>query len=569
MLADNGALHDGKAKDREKWLATWKVDARLKSGLAVGFGFLSAALVIGQCWLIARIVASMVIDKVALADITGWLILMAGVFVLRFVTDTLKRGFAFEAALAVKSRMRAALFDRIVAIGPAGLERQPSGDLTGLMTAAIDDVENYFSGYLPQKLLAALIPLLILVVVFPFDRVSFLILLITLPILPVFMVIVGKGAEKLNRRQWRRLSAMGAHFFDVVEGLTTLKQLGASRREAAIVARVSEDYRRTTMDVLRVAFLSSLVLEFFATISVAMVAVYVGFRLYYGDMLFFPGLFALLLAPEFFRPLREMGTHYHARMTALAAAEKLMRVFEIPVPEQGQGDLPPDAPLSITFESVSFFHESGGGVADISLTINDGECLAITGPSGAGKTTLTRLLLGFLKPSKGRIVISNIDLADLSQGGWLRHIGWVPQRSTAFSGTIRDNILLARPDTSPEAIAQATRAVGAQAMIESLPAGYDTPLGADGQGLSGGQMQRIVLARTVLSSPRLVILDEPTAALDRETATGLLSALRAALPGATVIVVTHDDGLARQADRIVTMEEGRITGVAGPKGEAE
>ncbi|TNB48093.1 thiol reductant ABC exporter subunit CydD [Martelella lutilitoris] len=551
-------LHDGKASDRERWLKTWQGKARRKGGLTVFFGLLSAALIIAQCLLIARIIAAVVVNSAVLADVSSSLIWLAAVFVLRFFADVLKRGFAFETALSVKTSMRSALFDRIVAMGPVGLEREHSGEIIATMTAGLDEIEGYFSGYLPQKFLAALIPLVVLAVVFPFDKISFLILLITLPILPIFMFIVGKGAEKLNRRQWRRLSIMGAHFFDVIEGLTTLKQLGASRREAAIIARVSEDYRKTTMAVLRVAFLSSLVLEFFATISVAMVAVYVGFRLYYGDMLFFPGLFALLLAPEFFRPLRDMGTQYHARMSALAAAEELIRIFEYPSPQPGKTVVSGNKPLDIAFENVSFNYPEGGGVFDIGLTLASGECIALVGPSGAGKTTLARLLLGFLQPDKGRLLVNGHALGELSERHWFERIGWVPQRPTLFAGTLRENIALAMPDASYDTIEKAASIARAQAMIEAMPKGYDTTIEQDGTGLSCGQAQRIAVARAVLTTPDLLILDEPTAALDREAAIGLLAGLRRALPQTAFFVVTHDARLAAEADRIVSLDGGRI-----------
>jgi ATP-binding cassette, subfamily C, bacterial CydD len=352
---------------------------------------------------------------------------------------------------------------------------------------------------------------------------------------------------------------MSAHFFDVIAGLTTLRQTNAARRQANIIAAISDSYRQTTMKVLRLAFLSSLVLEFFATISTAMVAVYVGFRLFYGEMGFLPGLFALLLAPEFFRPLRDLGTHYHARMDAIGATEGFLAILNAEVPASSQGSLAlPAKPREIKIEGVSYLYEEGGGVSDITLTLRAGETLAIVGTSGAGKTTLSRLLLGLIQPTSGRILIDGCDLSSLDLPAWQQHIGWLPQRPTLFAGSIAENIRLSRPGISTEAIVAAAQLAQADGFIQSLPAQYDYSLGDGGQGLSGGQIQRIAMARAILNAPSVVILDEPTVALDSDTAQRMIAALSDRLPDSARLIITHDTEIAAKADRVVVLERGRM-----------
>lgn len=275
--------------------------------------------------------------------------------------------------------------------------------MASTLSEGIESIQTYFSDYLPQKIVIGIVPLVILTALFPYDWVSGLIMLITAPLIPLFMILVGKGAEKISLKQWDKLRLMSAHFFDMISGLTTLRQANAARRQVAIIAAISENYRQTTMKVLRVAFLSSLVLEFFATISTAMVAVFVGFRLYYGELVFLPGLFALLLVPEFFRPLRELGSHYHARMDAIGATEGLLTILNTrpTITENSSTAIPVKFSQVINIENVSYRHKEGGGVENISLSLKRGEKLVIIGSSGAGKTTLARLLLGFITPDSG------------------------------------------------------------------------------------------------------------------------------------------------------------------------
>lgn len=370
---------------------------------------------------------------------------------------------------------------------------------------------------------------------------------------------------------------MSAHFLDVIQGLTTLKLFGASRHEGAEVERISNAYRVSTMQVLRIAFLSAAVLEFFAAIGIAIIAVFVGFRLYglvmpmpewlmaLPEISYLQGLFILMLAPEFYAPLRNMGTQYHARMAAAAAAEQMMRVLETEPETHAERDAPGHAalraprPFGVRFESVHFSYETGrDALRGMDLEIPAGRRVALVGTSGAGKTTVVNLLLGFLAPTSGRIRVGDQDLADLDLEDWRRHLAWVPQQPRLFQGTIGDNIRLGRPDADLEAVRAAARRARAADFIEALPEGYDSRVGERGAGLSGGQIQRIALARAFLRDAPLVILDEATANLDPESERLVQEGIDALAEGRTLLVVAHRLATVRRADLILVLSEGRV-----------
>lgn len=569
MALSSTPTHDGSAKRHEAWLKQKSRAVRGALSLTATSGVIGGVLLIIQCWLVARVIDAAIIDGAGLEGVWQWLWPLLGIFLARALVSTITDRLAFEAASRIKRTLREQVMARIAARGPLWMEGQRSGEIANALGAAVEGVHDYVSAYLPQKQLAAMIPVAILVAIFPQDWVSGLILLITAPILPLFMIIVGRGAEALSQKQWRRLALMGAHVFDAIEGLTTLKQFGASRREAEAVARISEDYRSATMKVLRVAFLSSLVLEFFATLGVAMVAVYIGFRLYYGQLDFLPGLFALLLAPEFYRPLRDMGANYHARMEAIGAVGELMPILS---EQENTEDTPanqtlPERPITrIRFEQVGFHHDAlhgeaerhGDGVEAIAFTLARGECVALVGPSGAGKTTLGKLLLGFLPVQTGVIRVDDVPLSALAPDAWRERLGWMPQRPTLFAGTLGENLTLGAPEATSEAIDAALSAADALEIVNALPKGLDTWLGDGGSGLSGGQVQRLALARALLGAPDVLVLDEPTASLDADTAARVLAGLDRARGETATLLITHDIRAARRADRIAFLDRGRI-----------
>ncbi|MCK9530166.1 MAG: thiol reductant ABC exporter subunit CydD [Gammaproteobacteria bacterium] len=543
-----------------RWLSRQRHLGGTALNLSVGLGLAGGFLLIWQAWLLARVINAAVVEGTPLDGLWHWLWPLLGVFALRAVLAWWSEQVAFRAAAQVKLALRQRLYRHVQALGPAFLHGERSGELSSLLVDGVEKLEAYYARFLPHMAITALVPLAILAFVFPLDWVSGLVMLLTAPLIPLFMILIGKGAERLNQKQWRQLARMSAHFLDVIQGLTTLKLFNASRREAQVIAAVSDVHRKSTMAVLRVAFLSSLVLEFFSTVSIAVVAVLIGFRLLFGEMAFFHGFFVLLLAPEFYLPLRQMGAHYHARMDAIASAERLVEVLETPVPATPAEPAPPPAgPFAITFDKVAFDYPGGRrALAEASFRIAPGETVALVGPSGAGKSTLLNLLLGFLQPGAGQIRIETTDLARMERDAWLRQVAWVPQRPRLFHGSVRDNIRLARPDADHAAVEQASRLAHAHEFITRLPQGYDTPVGEGGQGLSGGQVQRIALARAFLKEAPLVVLDEPTASLDAQSEVLVQAALARLAEGRSLLVVAHRLATVRQADRIVVLDQGRV-----------
>ncbi|MGE4480192.1 thiol reductant ABC exporter subunit CydD [Acidocella sp.] len=561
MATHNAPLPRAQSKKLDGWLRARASRLRLPLAAAVGLGALGGLFLVLQSWLLARLIDGAVFHRMGLA--AAWPLLwgMLAVFLAKAVSGFGSEICAFEAAARAKRELRQALHEKLERLGPGFASVQRPGELTALFTDGIDRLDQYYAAYLPQSALAVFIPASILVFVFPADWVSGVIMLGSAPLIPLFMIIIGKGTERLNQRQWRRLAALSAHFFDVIEGLTTLKLFNVSRLESQIVGRIAEDYRRGVMEVLRIAFLSALVLEFFATISIAMVAVYIGFRLYYGEMWFLPGFFVLLLAPEFYRPLRAMGTQYHARMEAIAAAEQILTLLETPEPPiRPAGQVLPAGRIGeVRLCGVSFGYRPGEPVLrDIDLTIRRGELVALVGASGGGKSTLARLLVGLAMPSAGRVEVDGADLRDIAPDEWRRRVAWMPQMPTLFHGTIAENIRLASPQASDAALRHAAGAANADGFIRALPQGYGTVLGEHGQGLSGGQIRRVALARAILKDADFVVLDEPDASLDAASAGRIGAAIAELAQDRAVLMIAHRLESVAAADRIVVVEQGRI-----------
>ena len=545
-----------------EWLKQQQPHTGRWVGISIGLATGNGLLMILQAWLLAQIVAAVVFQDAGLQQIDHWLWMILGLFSLRAVLNWLAEQAAFRAAIRVKLHTRERLLKHLLSLGPVYLGKERTGELTTSISDGVEALEAYFARYLPAMSLMALLPLAILVVVLPLDWIAGLIMLVTAPLIPLFMILIGRGAEHLNQRQWRKLARLSAHFLDVIQGLTTLKLFNASRREIANVARISDEYRQTTMAVLRVAFLSSLALEFFATVSIAVVAVSIGFRLLWGDMDFLYGFFILLLAPEFYLPLRNMGTHYHARMEAIGAAERLLHILEIPAPAPRQFTAPvPDLQQSIIrLEQVSAVYPDGTrALREIDLDIKPGERLAVVGPSGSGKSTLANLLLGFIEPSDGQLLVGGAALQDIDPQAWRRQLAWVPQRPHLFAASVAENIRMARPDAGDVEVVLAACSAQAEGFIDKLPQGYATRIGEGGTGLSGGQAQRIALARALLRNAPLLLLDEPTANLDRDSEQLVQTALQQLATPSTLVVIAHRLNTVRTADRILLLESGQIT----------
>ncbi|MEU6754944.1 thiol reductant ABC exporter subunit CydD [Streptomyces sp. NPDC046685] len=532
---------------------------RLFLGAVVALGLAGAGLVVGQAMLIAEIVVGAFEKGLGAEGLRTPLLLLAAVALGRGLIAWLTELAAHRASAAVKSQLRSRLLDRAADLGPGRLDRRGTGSLVALATRGVDALDDYFSRYLPQLGLAVVVPVAVLARIVTEDWVSAAIIVVTLPLIPLFMILIGMATQSRMDRQWRLLSRLSGHFLDVVAGLPTLKVFGRAKAQAESIRKITDDYRRATMRTLRIAFLSSFALELLATLSVALVAVTIGMRLVHGELDLYTGLVILILAPEAYLPLRQVGAQYHAAAEGLSAAEEIFEVLETPVAGPvGATRLPADAPLRIEIDGVAVRHEGRGedSPRPVSLTVGPGECVALTGPSGVGKSTLLQVLLGFVTPTAGRVRIAGVDLAELSPEQWHEQIAWVPQRPHLFAGTIAENVRLARPAASDAEVATALQDAGAGDFVAALPRGADTLLGEGGAGLSAGQRQRLALARAFLADRPVLLLDEPTAALDGETEAGVVDAVRRLAVGRTVLLVVHRPALLAVADRVVPLTAG-------------
>lgn len=548
----------------EKWLVATTRGVKHELVWSVGWAFGAGLLVLLQARLLALACHRLVIDKSPYELVLPLVGFVAGLALLRGVLVLFAERRAAAVAAAVKREVRSRLYRRLQLLGPAGRAGEETGSLVEAVTAGVEGLEPYVARFLPHMALAALLPPAALLVVLPVEWRAGLVLLFAAPFVPLFMILIGKGSEKLNRRQWRKLGRMAGHLLDMIQGLPDLRICSAAKREAETVARVADAYRRSTMSVLRVAFLSAFTLEFFATVGTALVAVVVGFRLLYGHLSLLDGLFVLLLAPEFFLPLRTLGLSYHARMQGLAAAEKIAPLLAIALPEEGREavTVAPGAP-AVRFEQVTFrYGGERGGVTGIDLDLPAGSLTALVGESGSGKTTLARLLLGLARPEAGTITVNGVDLARCAGADWRARIAWVPQQPFIFSGSVRDNLLLGCPAATDQAIRAALEAAAAWRFVDGLAAGLDTVLGDRGAGLSGGELRRLALARAFLRNADLVVLDEPTAGLDPDNERLVAEALQRLAVDRTVLVISHRETTVRSAQRVAFMAGGRIVQVA-------
>ncbi|MCB8902581.1 MULTISPECIES: thiol reductant ABC exporter subunit CydD [unclassified Streptomyces] len=536
----------------------------------VMLGLVGAALVIAQAMLIAEIVVGSFQKGQSVSALTTPLLLLAGIAAARGLVSWLTELAAHRASAAVKSELRGRLLDRAAALGPGWLSGQKAGSLIALATRGVDALDDYFARYLPQLGLAVVVPVAVLARIVTEDWVSAAIIVVTLPLIPVFMILIGWYTQARMDRQWKLLSRLSGHFLDVVAGLPTLKIFGRAKAQAESIRAITSEYRRATMRTLRIAFLSSFALELLATLSVALVAVTIGMRLVHGELDLYTGLVILILAPEAYLPLRQVGAQFHAAAEGLAAAEEIFDVLEEPVRDGGGGAAPESVRLDLEGVTVRHAGRAEPSLDALSLTVEPGETVALVGPSGAGKSTLLDVVLGFAVPEEGGSVrVGGEPLASLDLEAWRSRIAWVPQRPYLFAGTIAENVRLARPDASDEAVREALRDAGADGFVSDLPQGLDSALGEDGAGLSAGQRQRLALARGFLADRPVLLLDEPTAALDGETEAGVVDAVRRLAAGRTVLLVAHRPALLAVADRVVRVgaaPSGEGAGAGGAEG---
>ncbi|MFE3118060.1 thiol reductant ABC exporter subunit CydD [Streptomyces niveus] len=526
----------------------------------VVLGLVGAGLVVAQAMIIAEVVVGAFEGGLDASGLRTPLLLLGAVAVGRALVAWLTELAAHRASAAVKSELRGRLLERAAELGPGWLSGQRTGSLVALATRGVDALDDYFARYLPQLGLAVVVPVAVLARIVTDDWVSAGVIVLTLPLIPLFMVLIGWATQSQMDRQWQLLSRLSGHFLDVVAGLPTLKVFGRAKAQAESVREITSEYRRATLRTLRIAFLSSFALELLSTLSVALVAVGIGMRLVHGDLDLYTGLVVLILAPEAYLPLRQVGAQYHAAAEGLAAAEEIFAVLESgPSGERGGADVPDS--LRLELEEVTVRHEGRAepSLDAATLVVEPGETVALVGPSGSGKTTLLNVLLGFTAPTEGRVRVGGTDLSDLDLDRWRERIAWVPQHPYLFAGTIAENVRLARPDADDAAVTRALRDAGAYDFVTALPLGADTPLGEDGTGLSAGQRQRLALARAFLADRPLLLLDEPTAALDGETEATLVPTIRRLATGRTVLLVIHRPALLSVADRVVEVGGGRGT----------
>ncbi|WP_329541168.1 thiol reductant ABC exporter subunit CydD [Streptomyces sp. NBC_01358] len=535
---------------------------RLFLAAVVVLGVAGAALVIAQAMLVAEVVVGGLEDGLTGRDLRTPLLLLAAVALGRGLVAWLTELAAYRAGAAVKSELRGRLLARAAELGPDWLSGQRTGSLVALATRGIDALDDYFARYLPQLGLAVVVPVAVLARVVTEDWVSAAIIVVTLPLIPLFMILIGWATQSRMDRQWRLLSRLSGHFLDVVAGLPTLKVFGRAKAQAESIRTITSQYRQATLKTLRIAFLSSFALELLATLSVALVAVTIGMRLVHGELDLYTGLVVLILAPEAYLPIRQVGAQYHAAAEGLSAAEEIFAVLESEPRTSGTQDVPGSLRLEVEGVTVRHTGRTEPSLAAASLVVDEGETVALVGPSGVGKSTLLNVVLGFVAPDEGRVRVGGTDLAALSPERWRERIAWVPQRPHLFAGSIAENVRLARPGADDSAVTAALREAGAYDFVAALPDGAGTLLGEDGAGLSAGQRQRLALARAFLADRPVLLLDEPTASLDGETEAGIVEAVRRLAVGRTVLLVVHRPALLSVADRVVTLSPAAVASPA-------
>ncbi|MDD4906758.1 MAG: thiol reductant ABC exporter subunit CydD, partial [Methylobacter tundripaludum] len=566
---DNQAYFD-KNKAREKtcvaWLKQQSKAVRKPILFAAIAGITNGLGVIVQSAALAYILQAVIIDKLPWASMIAPFMVLAAVFILRSVCVYWHQTAGFEAGAQVRASVRQQLLDKFLALGPAAIKQRQSGELAAVTLEQVDALENYFSRYLPQQMIVGVLPIIMIIAVMPVNWVVGLIFLVTGPLVPVFMALVGMGAASANRSQFLAMSRMSGYFLDRLQGLATLKLFGQATQELANINKIADGFREKTMAVLRIAFLSSAVLEFFSAIAVALVAVYVGLGLL-GLAHFGPAehislseaLFVLLLAPEFFMPLRQLAINYHDRAAALGATDAILTILEQDaevLDNEGDASAASYSDFQgslIEFSNVSKSYGKRQVLTGINLHIATGEKVALVGESGAGKTTLLNLLLGFEAPTEGQMLLNG---QTVNRECAAKAIAWVGQNAYIFHGTIKDNIALADPNASEQSIANASEAAGITEFSTQLPDGLLTPIGERGYGLSGGQVQRIALARAFLKNADIILLDEPTANLDAANKTLLLDVIDRLFADKTLIIASHDpDVIQRMGRRVERSEE--------------
>ncbi len=555
-----------------------KIDLRLfqfarKQGNLLVYSVISeilkTALTLWFAWQLSVVLDKVFLREAGLAEISGNLRLLLLISLGRLLLGILSSFSAISLAGKIKNKLRSLIIEKVMASGMIGLAQEESAEISVTLNTGVEKLDAWFSQFLPQIFFSALIPLFILFLVFPIDLLSGAVFLFTAPIIPIFMALIGSLTESKTRRQWQVLSRMSSHFLDILQGLTTLKILGRSKDKISEIYQITDLFRQSTMDVLKIAFLSALVLEIAATVSTAVIAVEIGLRLLYDKITFQPALFILILAPEFYQPFRQLGARFHASVEGVSVMNRIQEILDKPglnhsLPSLKQIDL--KQPPEIRIENLGFTYPNREkpAICKLNLHLPAGKITALTGPSGAGKTTLMNLICRLLNPQTGKIRVDGTDLLAMDEKDYLRLLSWLPQKPYILNASIEENMRLAKPKATQPELNKAANSARLLSFIESLPEQWQTRVGEQGTRLSGGEIQRLALARAFLKNAPILILDEPTAALDPELESEISATIRNLSREKTTLIIAHRLNTIKSADQVVVMEQGRIIQTGPP-----
>ncbi|WP_045368698.1 heme ABC transporter permease/ATP-binding protein CydD [Vibrio campbellii] len=555
-----------KQSSLNKWLKQQSKLAKRWLMVAIGLGVLSSVFLLAQAALLASILHQLIIEHVDKSELV-WHFVGLGVTVVGRAACTWGREIAgYRCGEQIRVYIRQLILDKVHQLGPAYIKGKPAGSWATLILEQVEDMQDFFSRYLPQMSLSVLVPFIILVVVFPINWAAGLIFLVTAPLVPMFMALVGMKAADANRKNFKALQRLSGHFYDRLQAMTTIRLFDRTKSETETLKGASEVFRTRTMDVLKIAFLSSAVLEFFTSISIAITAVYFGFS-YIGELNFgyygagvtlFAGLFILILAPEFYQPLRDLGTFYHAKQQAVGAAESIVEFLELDVDQVKDGHKAVEQNAAIYIEAndlVIFSPEGKQLVGPLSFSLDANQSTALVGPSGAGKTSLVNTILGFM-PYKGSLKINGCELSELDLATWREAISWIGQNPMLLHGSIRDNVTLGKQDIQDRQVHSVLNDSHAAEFVEMH--GLDYQISDRSGGLSVGQAQRLALARAMLQNGRFWLLDEPTASLDARSEKLVMEGIGKYTESTTNLMITHQLAPLQNVSQILVMQEGQI-----------
>ncbi|NGZ16639.1 cysteine/glutathione ABC transporter permease/ATP-binding protein CydD [Vibrio aestuarianus] len=555
-----------KQRSLNNWLKQQSKLAKRWLMIAVSLGVLSSVFLLAQAALLASILHQLIIEHVNKAELIPYFVGLAATIAIRAACAWGREIAGFRCGEQIRIYIRQLILDKLRELGPAYIKGKPAGSWATLLLEQVEDMQDFFARYLPQMSLSVLIPFIILIVVFPVNWAAGLIFLITAPLVPMFMALVGMKAADANRKNFKALQRLSGHFYDRLQSMTTIRLFDRTQAETEQLRGASEVFRTRTMDVLKIAFLSSAVLEFFTSISIAITAVYFGFSFigelnfgYYGTSItLFSGLFILILAPEFYQPLRDLGTFYHAKQQAVGAAESIVEFLETDVSKVKSGDhiLDDVKHIEITARELEVFSPEGKRlVGPLSFTLDDQTTTALVGPSGAGKTSLINAILGFM-PYQGSLTINGIELSQINHSSWRKQISWVGQNPLLLHGTIYENITLGQNDLSDDTVRAALENAFAAEFVDKH--GLEYAITDRSGGLSVGQAQRIALTRAMLQNGNFWLLDEPTASLDARSEQLVMKGLNSQIIDKTALMVTHQLAPLKSVQQILVMDDGKI-----------